>query len=82
MSRSSWKGFFLKRFLLKKVPHKIWSRNCSIPFHCVGQKVLVYNGKNFKKIFITKEKVGYKFGDFAFTRSFTKKILKTKKQKK
>ena len=82
MSRSIWKGVFLKRFLLKKMPHKVWSRNCSIPFNCVGQKILVHNGKEFKKIFITREKVGYKFGEFVFTRKFTKKVLKIKKQKK
>ena len=82
MSRSVWKGLFLKKFLLKKIPRKIWSRNCSVPFYYVGQKVLVYNGKEFKKIFITREKVGYKFGEFAFTRKFTKKMSKIKKQKK
>jgi small subunit ribosomal protein S19 len=82
MSRSIWKGFFFKKFLLKKTPHKIWSRSCSIPFHCVGKKVLVYNGKEFKKIFVTREKVGYKFGEFAFTRKFTRKTSKIKKQKK
>jgi small subunit ribosomal protein S19 len=81
MSRSSWKGNFLKKYLLKKTPKKIWSRNSVIPFSFVGQKFLVYNGKEFKKIYISREKVGYKFGDFSFTRKFTKKIklLKNKK---
>lgn len=84
MSRSVWKGLFLKKFLVKKFLNKIWSRNCSIPFSCVNRKVLVYNGKEFKRIFITREKVGYKFGEFVYTRKFTKKVktIKNNKQKK
>jgi small subunit ribosomal protein S19 len=80
MSRSAWKGHFFKKNLLKKKIKKVWCRNSSIPFHLNGQKVFVYNGKEFKKVYITREKIGYKFGEFSFTRKFTKK-LKTKKTK-
>jgi ribosomal protein S19 len=42
----------------------------------VGKKVLVYNGKNFKQVKVTREKVGFKFGEFSFTRAFFKAKLK------
>jgi ribosomal protein S19 len=37
----------------------------------------VHNGKEFKKIFITREKIGFKFGEFSFTKKYTKKIKKS-----
>lgn len=74
MSRSFWKGSFIEKKLLKKEFKKIWYRHSCIPFYLIGKKVLVHNGIIFKKIYITREKVGYKFGDFSFTRKFTKKI--------
>jgi small subunit ribosomal protein S19 len=87
MSRAKWKGLFIEKFLLKKKffnrnQKKIWSRRSTIPSILIGQKVLVYNGKEFKKIFINREKIGYKFGDFSFTRKHTKKIMKVVKKKK
>jgi ribosomal protein S19 len=77
MGRSIWKGPFLDKIFLKKKAIKltqIWSRRSSIPGYLVGKKISIYNGKTFKKIFITREKIGFKFGDFCFTRnSFQKK---------
>jgi small subunit ribosomal protein S19 len=81
MSRSNWKGIFIKQRLLKKNIKKIWSRNSCIPYVLIGQRVLVHNGNEFKKIFITREKVGYKFGSFSFTRNYTKKIKVSKIKK-
>jgi small subunit ribosomal protein S19 len=82
MSRSKWKGAFCKLNSLKfkvKKNLKIWSRSSSIPFFLLGKIVFVYNGKDFKKIFITREKIGYKFGEFSFTRKLglRKKIKKS-----
>ena len=68
MSRSYWKGPFIEKSLLKKKIKKIWSRKSVIPSTLIGCYINVYNGKNFKKIFITREKVGFKFGDFCKTR--------------
>lgn len=78
MSRSVWKGFYCcsKVFNLKK--NKIWSRNSTIPSCLVGKKVFVYTGKNFRQIKVTREKVGFKFGEFSFTRAFFKAKLKKK----
>jgi len=38
--------------------------------------VFVYNGKIFKKIYISRDNVGYKFGEFVFTKKSPKKIKK------
>jgi len=71
MVRSLWKGHFLESCFLKKSKKnlKVWSRSSSIPFSLIGQTVLVHNGKEFKKLLITREKIGFKFGEFIFTRS-------------
>ena len=88
MSRSIWKGPFLDNFLLKKnlglKEQKIWSRRSIIPRYLVGEMVSIYNGKIFKKIFISRDKVGYKFGEFCNTRLFISKknLIKKNKLKK
>lgn len=94
MSRSKWKGPFLDHSLIarnvisrkifsKKAILKIWSRRSVISRCFVGRTVLIYTGKVFKRIFITRDKVGYKFGEFCYTRVLKKKQLKvvTKKIK-
>ena len=73
MSRSNWKSKFIAKFLLKKKyrlneKNKIWARNSIIPFFLLNKTVVVHNGKVFKKLFITREKLGYKFGEFIFTK--------------
>ena len=84
MSRAKWKGNFIDNTLLKqkfldlKRPIKIWSRRSVISSFFLNQKVLIYNGKEFKKILITREKIGYKFGALCFTRKHKTK-LKNKK---
>jgi small subunit ribosomal protein S19 len=81
MSRSIWKGLYCysKVFTLKK--NKIWSRNSTIPSCLLGQQVFVYNGKNFRQIKITREKIGFKFGEFSFTRAFFRPKLNKKSLK-
>lgn len=83
MSRSIWKSNFVKSNLLKKknllsTNIYVWSRASSIPFSFINKTVFVHNGKIFKKIIITREKIGYKFGEFVFTKTKNK----TKKKKK
>ena len=85
MSRSKWKGFFnnISHINPKKSQLKIWSRSSVISEFLVGQDVSVYNGKIFKQINITREKVGYKLGEFSFTRILKERLKKKKiKQKK
>jgi ribosomal protein S19 len=89
MSRSKWKGPFIHSKFLKSTPLlksslvTVWSRNSIILSHFVGYKFLIYSGNTFKKFFVTREKVGYKFGEFCTTRSkyFHKNKLKAQKSK-
>jgi small subunit ribosomal protein S19 len=87
MTRSRWKGPFTETciFKIEKKEKKIWSRCSTIPNFLVGETVSVHNGHEFKRIHITREKVGFKFGEFSFTRKSaanSKSItLKLKKKK-
>jgi ribosomal protein S19 len=85
MSRSSWKGYFINSVLFKlkfKKKILIWSKNTTITGNLKDQIVFVYNGKEFKKLFINGAKIGFKFGHFIFTRTHTQKYkLKEKKNK-
>jgi len=93
MSRSIWKGPFLnkkictldKKFLsasyLENDKQKIWSRKSIITSNLIGSIVFVHNGKEFKKLFISRDKIGYKFGQFSFTRKHTHKQKVVNKKK-
>jgi ribosomal protein S19 len=72
-------SYFRQKITLKS---KIWARNNLILSTDIGKNFYVYNGKEFKKIFITREKVGFKFGNFCSTRKFSKKIKTNIKKKK
>tara|TARA_Y100001968_G_scaffold191346_1_gene175330 strand:+ start:120 stop:386 length:267 start_codon:yes stop_codon:yes gene_type:complete len=88
MGRSLWKGPFISSAILRrsrtesKNNFKIWSRNSVIPEFLLGQTVLVHNGKEFKKIVVTREKLGFKLGEFSFTRKYNVKQKLVKKKKK
>ncbi len=79
MSRSKWKGNFIESSVLKlktkktKGHPKIWSRQSVIPAFLIGKTVSIYSGKEFKKVSITREKVGYKMGEFCTTRKYKAK---------
>lgn len=89
MARSLWKGCFQKavmqkkNFELKVNPRsfRLWNRSSVVSMNFVGKSVVVYKGKGFKNLTITKEHVGFKFGAFAFTRKFTVKEKKKLKKK-
>lgn len=88
MKRSMWKGYYIapsitKNIILQKKEKKeIWSRKSTIPEYFVGKYVFIHNGKKFNKIYVTRERVGYKFGEFVQTRKFTKKLKKNTINKK
>lgn len=85
MTRSKWKFNLIKTSLRQKYSNqtiKIWKKNESISQFLVGKSVFVYNGKLFKKINITRNRVGYKFGEFINTRKFTKKQKKIIQKRK
>lgn len=49
---------------------KIYSRRSTIIPAFVGLRFLIHNGKSFHGLFVKEEMVGFKFGDFAMTRTF------------
>ncbi len=84
MSRSLWKGYYTKiklnkNFLLKRIPIKIWAKNSTISQIFLNKKVSVYNGRDFKYLSLTKDHLGFKFGQFISTRKFTKNLKYVKK---
>lgn len=79
MSRSSKKGPFVDKNLLKKVasgmgdksnPIKTWARSSQIPPEFVGKYFKVHNGRVFVDVFVTEDMVGHRLGEFAPTRTF------------
>jgi len=80
MSRSSKKGPYIDKKLLKKVlaqkqtgkkePIKTWARASQIPPEFVGHTFAVHNGRNFVEVYITEAMVGHRLGEFAPTRTF------------
>ncbi|AFP83825.1 ribosomal protein S19 [Candidatus Carsonella ruddii CS isolate Thao2000] len=88
MSRSIKKGFFIDKklyFKLNKNNFKTWSRNSTIIPKMIGLNIFVHNGKIFHKVYIMEEMIGYKLGEFSFTKIFkshSKKIKIKKNVKK
>jgi len=89
MGRSIWKNNIFKKIKIKKYKSlKIWKRNSVITFYYLNKLVYIATGKFFRKIFITRDHIGYKFGEFALTRlsatssKFLKKNTKKKKDNK
>jgi small subunit ribosomal protein S19 len=83
MSRSIWKGLYVNHFvgskkILKRKKKIVWARNSIIPESLVNHIVYVYNGKSFVKVYISRNKVGFKMGEFAPTRKYTQKYEKLK----
>lgn len=76
--RSVWKGFFLKKKILKH------TRAVVINKALVGLIIKVYNGRSFFNFNILSKHIGYKLGQFVFTRVYRSKFLrkKIKKNKK
>lgn len=80
MSRSSKKGPYIDKNLIKKVsvlkaagkkePIKTWARASQIPPEFVNYTFLVHNGRVFISVFVTEDMVGHYLGEFSPTRTF------------
>ena len=67
----------MRKFYIKAEIKKTKNRNLKIlPSH-ISKTIQVYNGKTFVNVFVKKEMVGYKLGEFSKTR----KAFKFKKAK-
>lgn len=80
MTRSTWKGPFIDKYIqsnLKK-EKKVWSRRSVILPFMIGLKLEIHNGKKFIPVFIKKEMIGHKLGEFSPTKksAIYKKIKK------
>lgn len=95
MARSKWKYPFIDKGVLKVVKDlkgknkpknnmRIWSRRSVILPIFVGHTFDVYNGQKFISLLVRDYMVGYKFGDFIFTRrmNLNSKLFAAKKKKK
>lgn len=87
MSRSKWKGPYIKpEFLEKKNTEKnqqktlIVTRNSEIVPRFLGLTFNIHNGKNYVELTITEDMINHKFGEFSFTRA--KFVFKKKSKKK
>ena len=88
MSRSKWKGPFINLktsksdVLLKNSQNNTMqiSRSSDISPNFIGLTFFVNNGKTDSEIAVVESMVGYKFGEFSFTRA--KFIFKKKNKKK
>ena len=80
MARSIKKGPYIADHLLKKVDQlnaggkkvvvKTWSRRSTIPPEFVGHTIAVHNGIKFIPVYVSKNMVGHKLGEFSPTRTF------------
>ena len=80
MARSIKKGPFVDAHLIKKVikaneandkkPIKTWSRRSMVLPEMIGLTFNVHNGRNFVRVNVTENHVGYKLGEFGPTRTF------------
>lgn len=85
MSRSRWKGSLILNTILKKKQNKEhFFRNAVISENLLTTLTInsVHCGKKFKKIKVSREMLGYKFGDFAQTRTHTPRTKNNKNLKK
>lgn len=79
MSRSNYKGPFFKVQLIKNKQYiKIYNKNLTILPEYLDSFVSIYNGKIFVNLKINQKMIGYKFGEFIYTRK--KHIYKKKKK--
>jgi len=91
MSRAKWKGLFITSQILHHLTTKkkttlnlfrVWSRSSAVPKFFTNTKVEIYTGKIFKRVWVSIDKIGFKFGEFADTRKHTKHVLRRKLKKK
>jgi small subunit ribosomal protein S19 len=74
MSRSTWKGVFIHKSLLKNINKlnkariRTWSKGSTIVPNLIGVQLEIYNGKEFTELNVTEEMVGHKLGEFIPTR--------------
>lgn len=83
MSRSKWKfPVTIVHNQKKRGPIQIWERNKTITKYFLNKKLQIHNGKSFVFLRLSLSHLGYKFGEFSFTRKYNPPKQKVKKAKK
>jgi ribosomal protein S19 len=85
MSRSVWKVPYISRIFFSNISKKgkfinITQRNVIISMLFIDKKVFVYDGYSLCFVEVKANMLGYKFGEFVFTKVFNLKSLKTQKK--
>lgn len=78
MSRSKWKGPVIVKQLQTKIKDKrkkivIYDRSAVVTNSLIGKSVFIHSGRDLIKTFISRDKVGFKFGEFVYTKRYTRK---------
>lgn len=80
MARSRWKLSFFSNFLWRKIvffkkksnfKNKrfiFYNRSSNIPHCLMNNHFRIHKGNNFRRIIVNIYNIGYKFGEFSFTR--------------
>jgi len=81
---STWRKIFLVHGNEVFRPKKkvIYDRHSTIPSMFIGSKVQIYSGSKFHSRVINRWMVGYKFGEFSWTRKLALYKAKQLKKKK
>lgn len=67
MGRAKWKGPYFKNQKLNNYKKAVLKSSQIMP-NFLGKTFFIHNGKLITKILILEEMIGYKFGEFCFTR--------------
>ena len=84
LGSSTWRKLFLvyDNDVFSSKNKIIYDRNSAVPSTFVGSKVRIYAGKRFHTRIINRWMVGYKFGEFSWTRKLALYKAKQLKKKK
>jgi ribosomal protein S19 len=82
MSVKNYNRFPSLSFFRKSFDSNTYLRSSFIPSSLVGSRVSVHVGNQFKSILIKPLMIGYRFGDFAFTKLRGFDIHRRKRKKK
>ena len=77
MTRSPWKvpyisNIFFSNYYLTNSEIPLWNRHSIIPYSLLNKIFFVYNGIWFIKLEVTIDFIGFKLGEFGFTKRINK----------
>jgi ribosomal protein S19 len=81
--RSLWKLKYVKPvfYKTKKKTFLLPKRDSIVVATWIGKTISIHNGNSYKKIIVERKHLGYKLGEFSFSRKYTKKSPKLNAKK-